>query len=156
MNKETKQYKLNVKPLANEKAVVRGDKYRFTVLTDYLIRMEYQDERLEIITKSLHLYYDKKPFSAEGLYIALKERYTLGDSVWNYKDAPEDLRGTARTLDMADGAVDLEAGLMSRTGFTVWDDTGSTLLTQDGWVAPREKEAIDSYFFGYGHNYRFG
>lgn len=181
MENRNKQYKMDVKPLAQEKTIISGDKYRFTVLTDRLIRMEYQaegcftdeptqtvicrdfpvpefrvidkPEGLEIITKALHLYYDKKEFTAEGLFIYMKERYTLGDSVWNYGDKTDDLRGTARTLDDVNGAVELEPGLMSRAGFTVWDDTKSTFLTEDGWVAPREKEAVDLYFFGYGHDY---
>lgn len=181
MSKSADKYELNIKPMANEKAVVKGDKYRFTVLTDYLIRMEYQEDglftdeptqtvicrefpvpefrifdkpdRLEIVTKVLHLYYDKKAFSPEGLFVNLKERYTLGDSIWNYGDESQDLRGTARTLDDVSGAVELEPGLMSRVGFTVWDDTKSTLLTKDGWVKPRENDAIDLYFFGYGHDY---
>lgn len=182
MKKENKAYKMNVKPDARKEAMVCGKDYRFTVLTDRLIRMEYQKdgyfndeptqtiicrdfevpgyrvvdtpEKLEIVTKALHVYYDKKTFSAEGLFIGLKERYTLGDSVWNYGDEIDDLRGTARTLDNADGAIDLEAGLMSRAGFTVLDDAKSFLLTEDGWAKPREKEAIDLYFFGYGHDYQ--
>lgn len=182
MQNEKKQYKLNVKPFAHKEAIVSGDKYRFTVLTERLIRMEYQEEgvftdaptqtvicrefpvpefsvvdkedELEIITNALHLYYNKKAFSAEGLVVYLKERYTLGDSVWNYGDEVENLRGTARTLDNVDGAIELEPGLMSRAGFTAWDDAKANFLTEDGWVALREKEAVDLYFFAYGHDYR--
>lgn len=29
---------------ANENAIVKGEKYRFTVLTDRLIRLEYTDD----------------------------------------------------------------------------------------------------------------
>ena len=39
-----KKYALELKPLARPEAVVQGEKYRFTVLTDCLIRMEYQEE----------------------------------------------------------------------------------------------------------------
>lgn len=175
-------YRQQVKPKANRQAVVQGEKYRFTVLTDYLIRMEYQEDgafvdeptqivlcrdftvpdfrvtdkadKLEIVTKALHLYYDKKAFSQEGLFIGLKEGYTVGDSVWNYGDEIDDLRGTARTLDNADGAVELDAGLLSRGGYTVLDDSGSAILQDDNWIAEREKEEADLYFFGYGHNYQ--
>lgn len=181
MKKEDTAYKMNIKPVAKKEAMVCGKDYRFTILTERLIRMEYQKDglfndeptqivicrdfkvpdyevvdapdRLEIITKGFHLYYNKKSFSAEGLFIGLKERYTLGDSVWNYGDEIVDLRGTARTLDEADGAIELDAGLMSRAGYTVLDDAKSALLTEDGWAKPREEEAIDLYFFGYGHDY---
>lgn len=182
MSRDNKSYKMNVKPLAREGAVVSGKNYRFTILTERLIRMEFEKdgffnddatqtvicrdfevpqfrvvdnpEQLEIITKYLHLYYNKQEFSAEGLYIGLKERYSLGDSVWNYGDKNQDLRGTARTLDNADGEIELEAGLMSREGYTVLDDAKSSILTEDNWAMPREREAVDIYFFGYGHDYK--
>ncbi len=182
MDRKKKQYKLNTKPLAQKAAVICGEKYRFTVLTDYLIRMEYQDEgrfvdeptqtvicrdfpvpefraedtgdRLEIITGELHLYYDKKEFSSEGLFIELKRGFGAGDSVWNYGEKIADLRGTARTLDNADGAIELEAGLMSRNGFTVLDDSESAFIQEDGWALPKDRTGIDIYFFGYGHQYQ--
>lgn len=182
MDKNKNQYKLNTKPLAQKDAVVCGDKYRFTVLTDYLIRMEYQEDglfmdnptqtvicrdfpvpefrvedtgaMLEIITSELHLYYDKKEFSSEGLFVELKRGFGVGDSVWNYGEKIVDLRGTARTLDNADGAIELEAGLMSRNGFTVLDDSESAIITEDGWAVPKDRIGTDIYFFGYGHNYQ--
>jgi hypothetical protein len=38
-----KKYSYPTNPIANEKATVKGDKYRFTVLTDRLIRIELSD-----------------------------------------------------------------------------------------------------------------
>lgn len=181
MERQTSKYKLKLTPAARAEAVIAGEGYRFTVLTDRLIRLEYQqdslfvdeptqrvvcrdfpvcnyrvidsDGSLEIITEYLHLYYDKKPFSREGLMIQLKESFHVFGSIWNYGDEIHDLRGTARTLDNADGAVELESGLLSREGFTVLDDGSSALMTEDQWIAPREKTAVDLYFFGYGHDY---
>lgn len=174
-------YKLQIHPKAKKAAIVAGAKYRFTVLTDRLIRMEYQPEgyftddatqtvicrdfsvpeyrlvekngTLEIVTEHLHLYYDKKPFSPEGLMIQLKESFHIYGSRWSFGDPISDLKGTARTLDGADGAVELESGLLSRNGFTVLDDSKSALLTEDLWVSPRKHESIDLYFLGYGHDY---
>lgn len=182
MDINNKKYRLDTKPIAQKDAMVCGDKYRFTILTDYLIRLEYQkdglfvdaptqtvicrefpvpkfrveetDEKLEIITDELHLYYDKKEFSSEGLFIGLKRGFGVGDSLWNYGDKPGNLGGTARTLDNADGAIELEDGLMSRDGFTVFDDSNTALLTEDGWAVPRDSDGIDMYFFGYGHQYQ--
>ena len=172
---------LPLKPVARKDAMVTGDKYRFTVLTDRLIRMEYQAEgrfldaptqtvicrefpavpfrvidkevSLEIVTEKLHLYYDKKPFSREGLTIHLREGFHAHGSTWSFGDTIADLRGTARTLDEADGPIELEAGLMSRQGFTVLDDSRSALIGPDQWPAARTTEATDLYFFGYGHDY---
>ncbi|XCP85053.1 TIM-barrel domain-containing protein [Roseburia hominis] len=165
--------------IAETGAVIQGERYRFTVLTPQMIRLEYQkdgkfvdalsqrvqnrrfpvpqyevrdlENSLEIKTEYLHLKYNKQEFAANGLSIAVKvEGYV---QTWHYGDEIEDLKGTARTLDQADGAIPLEAGLISRGGFTVLDDSKSILLTEDGWVAAREQEGPDLYFFGYGHEY---
>ena len=128
-----KKYQLNMQPVAKQGAMVTGDKYRFTVLTDCLIRMEYQEEgrfvdeptqtvicrdfplvdfrvmdredSLEIVTDKLHLYYDKKSFTKEGLTIQMKESFHIYGSAWAYGDEIHDLKGTAQTLDAADGAI---------------------------------------------------
>ena len=177
---ETK-YALSMKPIARAGAMVTGDRYRFTVLTDSLIRLEYQEEgrfvdeatqtvicrdfpevhyrvidkedSLEIVTDQLHLYYNKKPFSREGLTIELKEGFHVYGSAWRFGDQINDLRGTARTLDGADGAIELESGLLSRGGFTVLDDSGAAFIGADQWPAAKDRQSIDLYFFGYGHDY---
>ena len=63
------------------------------------------------------------------------------------------LLGTARTLDMANGAVKLEKGVLSRGGVAVMDDSDSLLLDHKGNILPRES-CRDLYFFAYGHDYR--
>ena len=174
-------YRLQVSPEAKQVAVVQGEKYRFTVLTNRLLRLEYQEEgrfvdeptqtvicrdfpevsyrvmeredSLEIVTDKMHLYYDKKPFSKTGLRIELSEGYHVYGSVWNYGDPIEDLRGTAQTLDGADGPIELGHGLLSRQGFTVLDDSKSAFLAEDQWPRAKDRESIDLYFFGYGHDY---
>ena len=176
-----KDYLLQMKPVARKEAIVEGKQYRFTILTDCLIRMEYQEagefvdeptqtvicrdfpvqeyrvmeeeDSLEIVTSKLHLYYNKKPFSREGLTIQLKEGFHVYGSVWNYGDTTNDLKGTARTLDNADGAIELEKGLMSRDGFSVLDDSITAFITQDQWVMAKPMKSTDLYFFGYGHDY---
>ena len=174
-------YTLQMTPQAKPEAVVQGDRYRFTVLTASLIRMEYQPEGrftdeatqtvvcrdfpvpvfhtadredgLEIVTDNLRLRYDKKPFSPEGLSIQLKGSFHAHGSVWRYGDAVKDLKGTARTLDNVDGGTELEGGLLSMEGFTVLDDSRSALITAGQWVEAREAGGSDLYFFGYGHRY---
>ena len=177
---ETK-YALRMKPAARADAMVTGGRWRFTVLTDSLIRLEYQEEgrfvdeatqtvicrefpaveyrvidgdnSLEIVTDRLHLYYDKKPFSREGLTIELKEGFHVYGSAWRFGEQIDDLRGTARTLDGVDGAVELESGLLSRGGFTVLDDSGAAFIDGDQWPSAKDRASIDLYFFGYGHDY---
>ena len=174
-------YRLQLRPKARAEVTITGDCWRFTVLTNALIRMEYQPEglftdeatqtilcrdfpvpdfqvieeegRLEIVTEKLRLCYDKKPFSPEGLSVRLKESFHVHGSIWRYGDAVGDLKGTARTLDGVNGAAELESGLLSRGGYTVLDDSKSALVTEDQWVRPRGREAVDLYFFVFGHSY---
>ena len=174
-------YKMQTNGLSQEKSVVQGEKYRITLLTEELIRLEYsedgqfenrpsqsvinrdfsvppfqvfeKEDSLEIITDKIHLIYNKEKFSNYGLSIQVRGNISVYHSIWHYGEEATDLLGTARTLDEADGAVKLEHGIISRFGYGVFDDSSSLLLTEDGWVEPRKPGYIDMYFFGYGHNY---
>ena len=78
------------------------------------------------------------------------------------------LLGTYRTLDCCEGnmsywytgdfnkrePIQLEPGVVSKTGVAVYDDSHSLLLKPDGKVAIREEKEADLYVFAYGHDYR--
>lgn len=162
--------------------MIKGEKYRLTVLTEGLIRLEYSEtgafvdqptqtvvnrlfstpvfhveepaEELRITTDRLRLKYDKKAFSSAGLQIKVNvTRHTHFDT-WHYGDEPQDLLGTARTLDEADGSVPLEHGILSTAGWSLLDDSAALLLNDAGWVQQRQdRTAKDIYFFGYGRDY---
>ena len=87
------------------------------------------------------------------------------------KDDAMNLKGTTRTLDGQIGdnkRQELENGLLSRAGWSIIDESpktkrgdGSTTFAFDkqydgiDWVAePVDKNAIDWYFLGYGHQYK--
>lgn len=87
------------------------------------------------------------------------------------KDDSMNLLGTCRTLDQAWGdnkRGNLEKGLLSRAGWSIIDESPSTLRgdgsssyafeqKEEGitwWANPIDKTAIDWYFLGYGHNYK--
>ncbi|ANS75714.1 alpha-xylosidase [Paenibacillus yonginensis] len=122
-----------------------------------------QEHRLQIITKYLRVEYDKRPFTRHGLSVQVRSGNGHLMSVWRYGDAElnwdgtgANLGGTARTLDNADGTIALEPGLLSRSGYTVIDDSRSLILKEDGRVEPRETAGaagLDLYLFGYGHEY---
>jgi alpha-glucosidase (family GH31 glycosyl hydrolase) len=160
-----------------------GSKFRFTVLADGLLRYEYAvdgqfEDRasvlavnrrlpvpefrvketatsLEIITRRFHLTYDKNAFSPSGLSAAVKGSYWEHSSVWHYGDENATLGGTARTLDEADGRVDMGHGIVSRKGYASIDDSRSMLFDENGWIATRkEGNRVDGYLFAYGHDYR--
>jgi alpha-glucosidase len=171
------------RPKAHPKSfVVRGNA-RFTVLTARLLRLEWsatgqfedrssyafptryapppdfalreEDDELIIDTGALTLRYREGsgPFTLENLSISFTlkgERQTWVPSLPD----PQNLRGTRRTLDMCEGDAGLDEGLMSRAGWSLFDDSSSVLF-EDGWVVPRpDHELQDWYFFGYGLDYK--
>lgn len=110
MKKLAKQLQVKYDGKCNPQSVIQGKKYRFTVLTDSLLRLEYSDDgvfedrptqivtnrkfpkpefsvretsdTLEISTRSFHLVYNKKEFSPNNLYIDLKHNYTNYGGRW--------------------------------------------------------------------------
>jgi len=164
-------------PRADERYVVKGEKYRFTVLTDRMLRLEYsengvfedratrlafnrcfdtpeyevyeQDGLLHIKTKHLHLTYDKKEFSEIGLQITVD-----GSRNWFFGQKLSTMPGTVRTLDRINGEIPLGPSVLNRqTGIATVDDSQTTVIGEDGWPVPSEKNRIDVYFFGYYADY---
>jgi alpha-glucosidase (family GH31 glycosyl hydrolase) len=172
------------KKVYNTDNMITGNNYRLTLLTSRLIRMEYSadgcfedratqmvvnrdfeavqfsawetENALEISTQHMDVFYNKQPFTSHGLVI--KNRSESGGiyGTWRYGDElNENLGGTARTLDEADGEIALEDGVLSRLqGYSVLDDSKSLVLTEDGWIEMRKPGTIDVYFFGYGYAYK--
>lgn len=180
-------YRVETRPCAVKDNVVQGKCYRITMLTEGMVRLEYDkdgifedratqfaffrdfpktdfrvlrtEDGIEIHTSRIHLRYNEKEFSSSGLSIQVKGNLSAYHSIWHYgenkhPDFMPKLEGTARTLDEANGAIPLESGIISTTGFSVIDDSRSQILLEDGWVAPRKKDISDLYFFGYGHDYK--
>lgn len=178
-------YRIQTESECRRENVIVGACYRISVLTAGLIRLEYEDEgifvdqptqivwnrnlgvcdfqthdtedTLEVITDRIHLHYNKKRFSAEGLYIEVKGGLLPVENVWRYGDnvklSEGGLGGTTRTLDGADGAVPLENGLISMSGYAVLDDSNSLLIREDGFIEKRKGHGEDLYFWGYGTDY---
>lgn len=112
---------------------------------------ESKNGRLTIETENLILTYkENDAFSADTLSIKLKIEPA---STWNYGEDFEDLKGTSKTLDEANGPIPLERGICSRNGFSVMDDSNTMLLNDIGWVEVRIPDTIDCYFWGYGFQY---
>ncbi len=177
--------RLSGNPLAHPESVVTCGQARFTVLTARLLRLEWSPTReftdfatfafpnrrtdappaftvrqdgtwLSLDTGSLTLTYrvGSGAFTAENLAITFR----VGGEARTWRPGQQDeenLGGTRRTLDLTGGAAPLEPGLVSRSGWAVFDDSaGVVFQTADGWVAARPQQSeIDWYFFGYGHDY---
>ncbi len=169
----------DTRPNAQKENLVVGQKYRFTILTPQLVRMEYSPNgvfedrpsqsvfyrdfskvsfqvmrdsgRLHIETDNLKIVYEEeKEFDEKTLSISLK---TEPASTWHFGEDFEDLGGTYQTLDNVNGEVPLERGVCSRYGFSVLDDSETLVLGEDDWVAVRQPNTKDVYFFGYGYDY---
>lgn len=162
--------------------IIAGKKYRFTLLTPQLIRMEYSDaeyftdektqvvvnrdfpefdyqyvetdSKLEIITDFYHMEYDKKAFSSNGLKVTMKSNFTDYDNEWFYGKKIETLKGTARTLDQIDGEVVLEEGIISKQGYGLLDDSESFILDDQNRPKNKEQKSIDIYLFCYQRDYK--
>lgn len=178
-------------PKADARAVVTSGNARFTVLTPQLIRMEWSADgqfedratltfvnretpvpefkvresksKLTITTPALTLTYLKNgKFSDKNLKVV----FTLNgkETVWTPgMEDPQNLLGTTRTLDGADGSKlkePMEQGILSRAGWSLIDDSQRHVLTPDAsaweeWVEARpEGDRQDLYLFAYGHDYK--
>lgn len=169
-------------PLPDPAATVAHGDARFTLLAPRLLRMQWapggdHDDRpsyafptrraaappfraesddggLLIDTGPLRLRYRGGRFTPASLEI----RLTLaGQEVRWAPDTldPWNLRGARRTLDGCRGEASLEPGLLSRSGWSLFDDSSSVRFDpQSGWVQPAAAgDRQDWYFFGYGHDF---
>lgn len=173
--------RIDTSPVAHPDNVVAGDTWRITVLHPGLVRVEHsptgafedrasqmvlhrdmapvdftvvEGDLLEVHTDRLHLVYDRGHFTPHGLSVQVKGGVTSYHSTWRPGEEVENLGGTARTLDLVDGPVELEPGPLSPNGIAVLDDSTTLLLEDDGWVAPRTPDSSDLYVFAFGLDHR--
>ncbi|KAI1065025.1 hypothetical protein LB507_000762 [Fusarium sp. FIESC RH6] len=177
-------YKISSKPVANKDSIVSGPQWRFTVINDLVLRYEWAEDgvfedrpstfalnrefptpkftvsdtndQLEIRADSFHVTYNKKRFDRYGLVISFTNKNTLWGADWRYGETPQNLGGTARTLDGVNGRCELEPGILSKAGYSVLDDSESMLFDpSSGFAAPRrDGDRIDGYLFSYGYDYK--
>ncbi len=173
--------RISTSPHADPAAVVQGDRWRITVLTAGLLRLEWADDgafedrastfalhralpvpefevvdgegAVEIVTDRVRLTYDRRPFSPAGLSAQVRGNVSNYRSVWRFGEPVRDLGGTTRTLDNVDGRAPLQPGIVSRFGISALDDSGSFVFEDDGWVSPRDGGRVDLYLFSYGLDY---
>jgi len=151
---------------APPKTVVVGNA-RFTVVTPYLVRLEYQPQgqfvdlpslfaaerdqksappfsvvssngSTTITTSQLVVTYSPDGRAFDQTNLSIAVRSGSVSSRWvPGTNDPSNLGGTIRTLDGATGPEDLGQGLLSRSGWSIVDDSQNPLLTPDGWVESR-------------------
>ena len=153
--------------------VIRGN-VRFSVLADRLLRVEWDEgahftdeptqsvwfrnfdkplfevaesgDLVEIRTESVVYVYDLRTHRMYTVKLA------DGRVITDFHKG--NLLGTYRTLDNTFGPKKLEEGLVSLRGVSVFDDTKSNLICEDGTVTERIPTNRDEYYFAYGQDYR--
>jgi alpha-glucosidase (family GH31 glycosyl hydrolase) len=184
-------------PKANQNSTVHFGHARFTLLSPQLVRMEYSDtgefedkasltfinrnlpipaftqnitaNTMRITTQYLDITYvdDGKKFDEHNLHVDIK---TLKKKVTSWLPNQIDknnLKGTLRTLDQANGwnfEKNVEQGLLSRDGWVLIDDSNNLLFDANpdwNWVTARVQKNIsrtqnniDWYLLGYGTDYK--
>lgn len=175
------KYRISVDSVARKENMVACGSLRLTLLTPALVRMEWNEKKNFVDMPSQvvwHREFGKVPFEqtrtengftveTTNLQIVYTEGKSLEDCIsicmkkedgsygkmWHFGQRIETLKGTTRTLDMADGRVELEEGILAREGYTILDDSKSYLIRENGELENRISEGLDIYFFGYGHAY---
>ncbi len=169
-------YFVNSKKLiADSSSIVKGQKYRFTILSDILVRLEYSesgvfedratqrvicrsfdkvnynivetDNLIQIKTVYFTLTYDKnKPFTPINLKVLLNE----SNKEWTYHSKEVRNFGSLNySLDNYQGQNLLARGLYSSDGFASIDDSNSLVLSDNDEFVFRENKEIDVYLFVY-------
>ena len=153
-------YVRKARPNMREASILQGEHWRIGILTESLIRFEWSDSGefednltqmvvnrdfgadpqftvthrdglLIVDTPALYVTYDGKPFSKEGLSVVVKGVADTQFNTWHYGDEPKhNLKGTARTLDEANGAIPLDDGVISRDGWAVLDDSAANVIVK--------------------------
>lgn len=173
-------------PVADPKAVVIEGSARFTLLTARLVRMEWAaDGRFEdhaslvfvnrrlpvpdfkttreegwLVLRTGQLTVRYKPEAGEFSSANLRAEFDLNGRTVTWMPGMEDkgnLQGTIRTLDGVRGSTPLGAGLISRDGWVVVDDSERPLFDNSDWPWVMERppgKRQDLYLFAYGHDYK--
>ena len=169
-------------PVALSENIVTFGNYRVTVLSDRLFRIECDKNGMYTDEATQSVWFRNMPAQnysvrREGGLLKIKtEKVTLvlaGTIEASYVlmgrkrvkiNNEGNLLGTYRTLDGCNGNfynhkgetryIELENGVISRSGVAVVDDTKTLILGEDGKIRARNETELDLYVFAYGNDYR--
>ena len=169
---------------SNPENVFKGNKYRITILTDRLIRLEYNENgvfedrpsifaqnrnfakpdfnvsennnTLKIITKYFELEYKKEKKFDGG---KLSPTSNLKILLYNtdkvwYYNHPEARRYPA-TISMSDNKMKSKKGIFSLDGFISIDDSNTDIILENGQIEKRNSSGIDMFVFMYNKDYYY-
>ena len=168
--------------VAGVKSVVSGDKYRFTVLSPRVIRLEYSEDGvfldkptqlilhrnlprpdfkvadnahfLEISTKYFKLTYTKeKPFAGNKVNPTINLKVELlGTDRVWYYGHPEARNFGVPALSLDEGGTNGH-GLYSADGMASIDDSHGMVWNENGTLGERNTAEVDIYLFMYNNDY---
>ena len=172
------------KSKCNKDTVFKGNKYRITVLTERLIRLEYSEDGvfedrptifaqnrnfpkpefnisesgniLKIVTKYFELEYKKEKNFNGGKITPLSNLKVL---LYNtdkvwYYNHPE-ARRFMTTVAVNKNKLIKEKGLYSLDGFVSIDDSKTDVILENGELQTRNYNGIDVYLFMYNRDYYY-
>lgn len=165
--------------IPDKSSIVQGQKYRISVLSDILVRIEYSpngvfedrpteriinrkfdkvnydltesDILIQIKTIYFTLTYVKEqPFTPTNLKILLNE----SNKEWTYNEKEVRNFGTiGYSLDDYVGKLPTQRGLFSVDGIASLDDSNTCVINENDEFVPREQKAIDTYVFIYRRDF---
>lgn len=162
---------------SRKEVVFKGNHYRITILTERLVRLEYNKDGvffddlteqvtnryfpipefkvvedakyLEITTKYFMLKYQKeKPFESLNPELML---LNTGKS-WDIRNKEvRNYKTSGKEIDLT--KPDYQKGLYSGDGFVSFNDSPSMILNADGFLVPNNTPRIDYYVFMYRRDF---
>ncbi len=174
------QFKIDINNLkANPGSIIQGQKFRISVLTERLVRLEYSETgKFVDLASALVTFrnFDRAVFTIkEDMgYVYIETKYfilkyakefkftekslsatiTFSRKEWFYTQKEvKNYGGTTVSLDNASKMPNLSKGLISPDMFVVIDDSDSILLDENSNIYKREEGSKDIYFFAYGTDF---
>lgn len=167
----------------NKINIFKGKYYRITILTERLVRLEYNtngifedrltefvvnrnfeipqfeteenDKLLKITTKYFSLIYKKDmPFKGNKINPASNLKVELLSSEKNWYYGHPEIRNYGGIKPSFNSEVKTIKGLYSIDGFASFDDSKTRILLENGIYAQRESQSIDIYLFMYRNDFQ--
>jgi len=172
------------KAVANPECIFKGNKYRITVLTERLVRLEYNqngvfedsptelvlyrnfpkseftiDETnttLKIITKYFELTYLKEKSFKGGNASPMKNlKIKLLNSEKIWYYGHPEVRNFVSGSYIQNNRIINQKGLYSLDGFSSIDDSKTSLILENGSIKKRDSVSIDTYVFLYNKDFYY-
>ncbi len=160
---------------AKDENIILSKNVRVSVLTPKMLRVEYSTDGKFTDLPSQSIWYrnfGKVQFTSDTKIDILTVKtdfaeYQINCHTGSFKgvvingkkctySSSNNLKGTTRTLDQTYGPKELDDGILSTDGVSVYDDSKTLLLNEDGMLSSREKGTTDYYVFTYGNDYVAG